>query len=314
MGPQPKPMNRLNLNFLSFESRTSNPTVAPALFGVFILAHLVVLFAFLRFAFPWTWQQQLSAGWGAIILTCLACNLVFCFGEFFFHRYLLHIDSIKWLGKLCYAHRAHHKLTSIRFDDRDNAVRSLYPIHDLDHDDSSTFPPYALVMFFAFWTPFFAVTAFSFPQFPILIGGYVALAIAHFLYETLHVLHHNPHEWWEGKIKLPLLGTLLHKMYGFHQAHHANYHCNMNIAGFFGFPVADLALRTYKQPDTLLIEGAPGTKAAARALTPQPRWPVSAMDRAVIKRRARMKKEEDQRAISRQGRLAKQGPSLPSAS
>ena len=124
-------MNRLNLNFLSFESRTSNPTVAPVLFGVFILAHLVVLFAFLRFAFPWTWQQQLSAGWGAIILTCLACNLVFCFGEFFFHRYLLHIDSIKWLGKLCYAHRAHHKLTSIRFDDRDNAVRSAYAIEAL---------------------------------------------------------------------------------------------------------------------------------------------------------------------------------------
>ena len=297
-------MNRLNLNFLSFESRTSNPTVAPVLFGVFILAHLVVLFAFLRFAFPWTWQQQLSAGWGAIILTCLACNLVFCFGEFFFHRYLLHIDSIKWLGKLCYAHRAHHKLTSIRFDDRDNAVRSAYAIEDVDHDDSATFPPYALLLFFAFWTPFFAVIAFSFPQFPILIGGYVALAIAHFLYETLHVLHHLPHEWWERKIKLPIFGTLLHKMYGFHQAHHANYHCNMNIAGFFGFPVADLVLRTYKQPDTLLIEGAPGTKAAARALTPQPRWPISAMDRAVIKRRARMKKEEDMRAASK-GRLPK---------
>ena len=35
----------------------------------------------------------------------VACNVVFAFGEFLFHRYLLHIDSIKWLGKLCYAHR-----------------------------------------------------------------------------------------------------------------------------------------------------------------------------------------------------------------
>ena len=294
----------MTLNFLSFENRTHNPAVAPALFGVFIVAHLVVLFAFIRFAFPWTWQQQLSSGVTGIVLTMVACNVVFCFGEFLFHRYLLHIDSIKWLGKLCYAHRAHHKLTSIRFDDRVNAVRSEYPISDVDHDDSATFPPYALLLFFAFWTPFFAVIAFSFPQFPILVGGYTALAIAHFLYETLHVLHHTPHQWWERQIKLPIVGTLFHKMYGFHQAHHANYHCNMNIAGFYGIPLADLVLRTYKQPDTLLIEGAPGTKAAARALTPQPRWPISAMDRAVIKRRARMKKEEDMRAVS-EGRLPK---------
>ncbi|MDO8679055.1 MAG: hypothetical protein Q7R30_10900 [Acidobacteriota bacterium] len=298
-------MNRINLNFLSFESRTHNPAVAPVLFGVFILAHLVVLFAFLRFAFPWTWEQQLSSGFTGILLTCLACNLVFCFGEFFFHRYLLHIDSVKWLGKLCYAHRAHHKLTSIQFDDRHSAVRSTYAIHDIDHDDSATFPPYALLLFFAFWTPFFAVIAFSFPQFPILIGGYIALAIAHFLYETLHVLHHMPYEqWWQRKVDGRIFGKVWHKMYGFHQAHHANYHCNMNIAGFFGLPLADLVLRTYKQPETLLLDGAPATKAAARALTPQPRWPVSSMDRAVIKRRARMKKEEDMRA-TRQGRLAK---------
>ena len=288
----------MTLNFLSFESRTRN-SAAPALFFLFIAAHLLVLFALIRFAFPWTWEQQLSSGVTGILLTVVACNLVFCFGEFFFHRYLLHIDSVKFLGKLCYSHRAHHKLTSIRFDDRDNAVRSAYAIEDVDHDDSATFPPYALLLFFAFWTPFFAVIAFSFPQFPILIGGYAALAIAHFLYETLHVLHHLPHQWWERKIKLPIFGTLLHKMYGFHQAHHANYLCNMNIAGFFGFPVADLVLRTYKQPETLLIEGAPGTKAAARALTPTPRWPISAMDRAVIKRRARMKKEDDLRAASK---------------
>lgn len=297
----PKTTPPLTLNFLSFENRRHNPAVAPVLFGLFVVAHLVVLFAFIRFAFPWTWEQQVSAGFTAILLTMVACNLVFCFGEFLFHRYLLHIDSIAWLGKLCYTHRAHHKLTSIRFDDRDNAVRSAYPISDVDHDDSATFPPWALLVFFSFWTPFFAVAAFSFPRFPILISGYTALAIAHFLYETLHVLHHTPHEWWERKIQLPIFGTLFHKMYGFHQAHHANYHCNMNIAGFFGLPVADWVLRTYKQPETLLIEGAPGSKAAARALTPTPRWPISAMDRAVIKRRARMKKEADMRAARQQG-------------
>lgn len=304
----PKPTPPLTLNFLSFESRTNSPAVAPVLFGVFIVTHLVVLFTFIRFAFPWTWEQQLSSGVTGLVLTMVACNLVFCFGEFFFHRYLLHIDSVKILGKLCYSHRAHHKLTAIRFDDRDNAVRSDYPISDVDHDDSATFPPYALLLFFGFWTPFFAVTAFSFPQFPILIAGYTALAIAHFLYETLHVLHHIPYEhWWQRKIDGPILGRVWHKMYGFHQAHHANYHCNMNIAGFFGLPLADLVLGTYKQPAMLLIDGAPASKAAARALTPQPRWPVSALDRTVIKRRARMKKEDDLRRV-RAGRQP--GPSL----
>ena len=309
--PLPKPTSpRVTLNFLSFQSRTNN-SAAPLLFAVFIAAHLVALFAFLRFVFPWTWQQQLSSGFMGIALTCLACNLVFCFGEFFFHRYLLHIDSVKFLAKLCYSHRAHHKLTSIRFDDRDNAVRSAYPIVDVDHDDSATFPPYALLLFFAFWTPFFAVTVFSFPKFPLLIAGYTALAIAHFLYETLHVLHHTPYEqWWRRKIDGPIFGKVWHKMYGFHQGHHANYHCNMNIAGFFGLPLADLVLGTYKQPHTLLIDGAPASKSAARALTPTPRWPVSALDRAVIKRRARMKKEDARRA-ARQRQPAKRPLASP---
>ena len=32
---------------------------------------------------------------------------------------------------------------------------------------------------------------------------------------------------------------------------------------------------TYKQPDKLLLDGAPATKEDARKLTPQPRWPVA---------------------------------------
>ena len=90
------------------------------------------------------------------------------------------------------------QLTSIRFDDAAGTVLSAYPIDDVAHDDQSTFPPWALVPFFAFFTPFFAPLAFSFPTLPILIGGYTAIAIAHFLYETLHVLHHQPYDtWWK---------------------------------------------------------------------------------------------------------------------
>jgi hypothetical protein len=278
------------LNFLSFESRTSNPA-APALFAIFIAIHLAVLFVFLRVVFPWTWQQQLSSGFTGIALTCVICNLIFCYGEYFFHRYLLHVESVKFLRRLCASHLAHHKLTSIRFDERDNAVRSAYPILDADHDQSATFPPWALLLFFAFWTPFFAAIAFSFPHFPILIAGYSSLAIAHFLYETIHVLHHTPYEqWWQRKIDGRVFGGMWRSLYGFHQGHHANYRCNLNVAGFFGIPLADLTFGTYKQPEALLLEGAPGTKAVARRLTPEPRWPIGFFDRAMLKRRARMAK------------------------
>ena len=52
-------------------------------------------------------------------------------------------------------------------------------------------PPVGADSFFAFFTPFFAPMAFSFPRIPILIGGYLAIAIAHFLYETIHAVHHH---------------------------------------------------------------------------------------------------------------------------
>ena len=80
------------------------------------------------------------------------------------------------------------------------------------------------------------------------------------------------------------------RVYGFHQAHHANYKCNLNVAGFFGIPLADLVFGTYKQPDRLLLDGAPATKATARRLMPQPRWPISWLDRVVFKRRRWMSK------------------------
>jgi hypothetical protein len=278
------------LNFLSFENRTGR-RAAPLLFALFIAAQLAALYAAIRYFFPWTWTQHLASGVWTIAVTCLVCNVVLCFGEYFFHRYLLHIETVRFLRSLCRSHLAHHKLTSIHFDDATQAVRSHYPIDDVEHDDQSTFPPWALIPFFASFTPFFAPMAFSFPRVPILISGYAAIAIAHFLYEVLHVVHHQPYEtWWKPKIESRRLGPLWQKLYGFHQAHHANYKCNLNVAGFFGIPLADLVFGTYRRPDPLLIDGAPATKASARRLTPEPRWPISWLDRVVFKRRRWMVK------------------------
>ncbi len=303
-------MNLPTLNFLSFESRATN-RYSLALFTLFIATHLVVVFALLRYFFRPTWDQQWSAGTGVVVLTILGCNVVFCFGEFLFHRYLLHVPSVQFLGRLCFSHLNHHKLTSIGFT-ADNTVRSQYPIVDAHSDDGGTFPPWALLAFMAVLTPFLAVIAFSFPTFPVLIGGYTAIAVAHFLYETIHLAHHTPYDpWWKDKIASPVFGTMWRKLYGFHQAHHANYKCNMNIAGFFGLPLADLVLGTYEQPEVLLLDGVPATKEMAAKLTAHPRWPISWFDAAMLERRKRMSREQSARAAARKAATSSAGWSQP---
>jgi hypothetical protein len=302
-------MTLQSLNFLSFESRSRNRFAFP-LFTLFIALHPLAAFAIIRYFFRPTWDAQVAAGPVAIILTTLGCNLVFCFGEYLFHRYLLHANSISFLGRLSFGHLHHHKLTSIRFPG--DKVESAYPITDVEHDDAATFPPYALLAFMAFWTPFLSVIAFSFPNFPILIGGFIAISIEHYLYETIHVAHHTPYDpWWKRKIEGPVFGTMWRKLYGFHQAHHANYKCNMNIGGFYGIPLADLVLGTYVQPEVLLLDGVPAKKSLAVNLAAPPPWPVSALDQANLKRRRRMSKEQSERAARRKAaeQAARQGPS-----
>ena len=273
------------LNFLSFESRTRH-SAAFLWFAAFIALQLLGVFALVRYFFRATWDQQVSAGIWAIVLTGLLCSLLLCFGEYFFHRYLLHIETVRFLRAFCTSHLTHHKLTTIGFDDANKSVRSEYSIGDAAHDDKATFPPWGLIPAFAAFTPFFAPFAFSFPRIPILIGGYAAIAVALFLYETVHVAHHLPYDaWWKPKLNNRTFGRMWRAAYGFHQAHHANYRCNLNVAGFFGIPIADLLFGTYKQPDELLLDGAPATKEDARKLTPRPRWPVAWLDRVVFKRR-----------------------------
>lgn len=278
------------LNFLSYESRTRNPA-AHLLFAALVAGQLAAVFVVVRLFFRPTWDAHVSSGPWAIVLTCIVCNIVLCFAEYFFHRYILHLETVHFLRVLCSSHLAHHKLTSIRFDDAATQVRSAYPISDPEHDDQATFPAWALIPAFAGFTPFFVPMAFSFPGFPILIGGYAAVAIALFLYETIHVAHHESYEdWWRPRLNGRVFGRMWRSLYGFHQAHHANYRCNMNVAGFFGLPLADLVFATYKQPESLLIDGALATKESARKLTPQPRWPISWLDRVVLKRRRWMSK------------------------
>lgn len=286
--PRPR-LNVRSLNFLSFENRAAS-RLAPLYFAMFIAAQLALLLAFIRYVFRPTWDQHVQSGIGVMVATLLVCSLVLCFGEYFFHRYLLHLETVRFLRSLYTSHLTHHRLTPIRFD-QTGIVKSAYPITDDAHDDQSTFPPWALLPFFAFFTPFFAPMAFSFPWIPILISGYTAIAIAHFLYETIHAVHHQPFEsFWQPRLERRWSGRFWRWLYGFHQAHHANYRCNLNVAGFYGIPLADMVFGTYKQPSPLLLDGVRATNAAARALSPTPRWPISWLDRVSFKRRRWMVK------------------------
>jgi hemolysin III len=287
--PRPR-SNFRSFNFLSFENRTAS-RFAPLYFALFVAGQLALLLVGIRLVFRPTWNQHVQAGPAAIVGTLLVCSVVLCFGEYFFHRYLLHLETVRFLRALCSSHLTHHKLTAIRFD-ASGRVRSDYPITDHAHDDQSTFPSWALVPFFASFTPFFAVIAFSFPWVPILISGYAAVAIAHFLYEVLHAIHHQPYEsFWLPRLSRRWSGRAWRWFYGFHLAHHANYRCNLNVAGFYGIPLADLVFGTYKRPSPLLVDGTTATSAAARALSPRPRWPISWLDRVAFKRRRRMVNE-----------------------
>lgn len=227
----------------------------------------------------------------AIIVTTAVCSMVLCIGEHLFHRYMLHLDVVRFLGSLCSSHRTHHKLTSVKFD-RQGIVHSEYAITTMAQDDQATFPSWALIPFFTFFTPFFAVIAFSFPHIPILIGGYTAIAIEHYLFEMIHVLHHLPYEtYWKPRMHGRLTSPIWSWLYGFHLAHHVNYKCNMNVAGFYGLPLADLLFGTYVTPRPIPVEGVQATSAMARGFTPQPYFFIAWLDRVAFKRKRWMVKE-----------------------
>ena len=136
----PRPRSNFgSLNFLSFENRRAS-RLAVLYFGLFVFGQLGILLAFIRYAFRSTWNQHVQAGIGSMVSTLIICSLVMCFGEYFFHRYLLHLQTVQFLRSLYASHLTHHKLTSIRFDPL-GTVSSEYAIADRAHDDQSAFPP-----------------------------------------------------------------------------------------------------------------------------------------------------------------------------
>jgi len=255
-------------------------------FTLLALLQLVLLFAGYHALFPKLWAGQLAGGVAPFVSAFLAMHLFLCFFEWFFHRYVLHGVTSRWLKRLAHEHRHHHSLTSIRLrpveKGSDRFILNEYPITHEAQYPSSAFPAYALVAFWALFTPFLVGLQALMPRLPMVLAGYAAIAWSMMLYEILHAIDHWPYEWWQRATEHPRFGALWRKLYGFHLMHHANIGCNEGIGGFFGFPIADWCFGTYHQPKQLLLEG---RKATAKdfAVSP-PRRFVRWLDRWTRKR------------------------------
>ncbi len=240
------------------------------------------------------WFSLQALGQYALLLTFLAGHLFTCFFEWGFHRYVLHSVTTPWLLWFARGHRSHHGLTPIRLQPvsagSDRYVLNRYPITEDAQNVDAAFPIYAIVAFWALFTPLLIAVQLLLPKAPVLMGGYAAITWSMCLYEILHAIEHRPYEWWKRATEHPRFGAFWRRIYGFHHMHHANISCNEAISGFFSLPIADWAFGTYHQPKELLLEGRVAT-ARDFAVPPPPAW-VRWLDAWARKRESELRRGE----------------------
>lgn len=264
-------------------------------FAVQAIGQYIVLLLAFRFLLPGVWAKQFAAGWPALVLTFLAWHLFICFFEWGFHRYVLHSVTSPVLLWFARGHRSHHGLTPIKLqavsEGSDRYVLNRYPIIEDEQNVDAAFPIYAIVAFWAFFTPLFVLVQYLLPKAPILMGGFAAITWSMCLYEILHAIEHRPYEWWKHATEHPRFGAFWRQIYGFHHMHHANISCNEAISGFFSLPVADWAFGTYHQPKELLLEGRVAT--AKDFAVPQPPGWVGWLDAWARKRESELRRRDE---------------------
>ncbi len=229
------------------------------LFSLSVAIQYTLLVIVLRSFAPVTWERQLAAGVGAFILVFLGIQLVNCFFEWGFHRYILHRQIHPWLSRFSSGHRHHHLLTPIKLGVNEagpgRIILNRYPITEAGQHEDAAFPPYALLGFWLFFSPLLIGLQYLLPHWPIILGGSASIAWSMFSYEVFHAVEHYPYEWWQRATNSVRWGWLWRRIYGFHHFHHANINANEAISGFFGLPVADWLFGTYNQPPGLLLQG-----------------------------------------------------------
>jgi hemolysin III len=238
------------------------------------------------------WLAQVGAATWKYAAAFLAIHLVFCFVEFFFHRYVLHKPVVPFLSRFYRQHTLHHNLTRIGRKRTASGrempvVENIYPMTTAEQDEASFFPWYTMLAFGVVVTPALAVLQWIMPSMPWFVAGYAAMAFSMTLYEVFHMIEHWPFEKWAVLIEKPRMGWFWRKVYSFHLRHHAVIDCNEAISGFFTLPIADLTFSTWIFPKSLYTDG--GEWEQSEFVSPKPckliRWCDQASEEIVQNRR-----------------------------
>lgn len=260
------------------------------LFAVTIALTLVFFAIVLRNVFPAVWRANLGAPLWEWVTVFLVTHLGLCFGEFFFHRYMLH-SPFWFLKRLCVQHTLHHDLTKVKLIavlDGEGKVFNRYPIIEKSQYEASYFPWYSLAVFGGLASFLSVPIQILLPGWPIVAGVILAVAWSVSLYEIIHMIEHFPFpEFWEPKLLSPRWGELVNSFYCFHLRHHLDLdkvrklgkYLNLNISGFFGLPIADWLFGTYAPCPKAYKHGEIVSEAEFDANYPTPCWLIRFLDR-----------------------------------
>ncbi len=253
------------------------PKFSAVLFLITIGLSLAALCGLMALLLPDLWAVQLAASWPALLAVFLSVHVAAGFGEFFFHRYVLHAPLIPWLSYFYRQHTLHHALTRVGYrkvrpgaEETPCLVENHYPIETEKQYEASYFPWYSLVGFSLGASVILAPVQWLLPSAPIFLSGFLAIAWSLALYELIHAVEHWPQATWDRLVNHPRFGGFWRKAYAFHLRHHADIRCNEAISGVFGLPVVDVILGTYVDPETLYRHGQ--TAPATEFVSPRPRF------------------------------------------
>lgn len=230
------------------------------------------------------WEAQITASFWQHAVVFTVTNLITCFFEYFFHRYVLHREAFPFLRMQYRAHHIiHHPSTRIakRKTRKGQEILFLvendYPITRPEQNVSAFFPWYTLLVFGLVFAPIFLLLQWLLPDFPWILTGNIGIFFGYSLYEVYHSIEHWPFERWERLLEHPKWGAFWTKVYGFHLRHHATPGCNETISGFFLLPIGDWLFGTYAPTTTLYTTGEEWK--AENFRVPEPRWPIRLLDR-----------------------------------
>ena len=187
---------------------------------------------------------------GPIAIACVTVVVIVfnIFGEWGFHKYILHRVSMtmfrnwpypfRWLYGINISfwdahHNRHHPLTP----------PSRYAIMEEGQAVSSHFPPWTYFALVGAYLPFLLLVQWvAGAGVPILLGGIAGVFFSYYAYEFLHTLYHTPYwSFWEKKIATPgWRGAFWKWWHDYHEDHHKDTNKNFNIV----FPLADFFLGT----------------------------------------------------------------------